>query len=121
MFIYFIFKLIFFNFLFLFHFFLFKFFFSFSFFSLSISFFIFFRFYFFINFFFFNKTHFRVSIKLKNLYSSSVQVPRPRLLARDLSFSNSASSNVLQMVYVDESIDYCDRNQREGSQGTKGR
>ena len=65
--------------------------------------------------------NFRVSLKLKGLYSNSVQVPRPRLLARDLSFNQVSLSNTIQMVYVDKSANYCDKNQKEGSQGTRGR
>ena len=57
---------------------------------------------------------FRVAMKLKDLYSKSVKVEPQRLEQRDI-------QNQLQMVYVDKSHDYCEKNNREGSTGTQGR
>jgi len=53
-------------------------------------------------------------MKLKDLYSKSVKVEPQRLEQRDI-------QNQLQMVYVDKSHDYCEKNNREGSTGTQGR
>lgn len=55
-----------------------------------------------------------VAMKLKYLYSKSVKVEPQRLEQRDI-------QNQLQMVYVDQSHDYCEKNNREGSMGTQGR
>lgn len=57
---------------------------------------------------------FRVALKLKDLYTKSVKVEPQRLEQRDI-------QNQLQMVYVDKSHDYCEKNNREGSAGTQGR
>ena len=53
-------------------------------------------------------------MKLKDLYTKSVKVEPQRLEQRDI-------QNQLQMVYVDKSHDYCEKNNREGSAGTQGR
>ena len=55
-------------------------------------------------------------MKLKDLYTKSVKVEPQRLEQRDTS-----NKNHLQMVYVDKSHDYCEKNNREGSVGTQGR
>ena len=69
-----------------------------------------------------NHFYFRVSNKLKDLYSESIQVPGPRLLARDLSINTVVRHpHAVQMVYVDQSYNFCEKNNREGSQGTRGR
>ena len=51
-------------------------------------------------------------MKLKDLYTKSVKVEPQRLEQRDI-------QNQLQMVYVDKSHDYCEKNNREGSAGTQ--
>ena len=68
------------------------------------------------------KPYFSVAEKLKKLYTDSVKVSKSRP-ERSLIVPSRArfSRNTLQMVYVDKSHDYCEKNAKEGSSGTRGR
>ena len=68
------------------------------------------------------KPYFSVAEKLKKMYTDSVKVSKSRP-ERSLIVPSRPrfSRNTLQMVYVDKSHDYCEKNAKEGSSGTRGR
>ena len=61
---------------------------------------------------------FRVAESLKNLYESSVRLPKRR---RNDESNRVERSSVVQMYYVDKSNDFCEADRRAGSAGTAGR
>ena len=68
--------------------------------------------------------YFSVAEKLKKMYTDSVKVSKSRperslIVPSRARFSRNGLS--LQMVYVDKSHDYCEKNAKEGSSGTRGR
>ena len=77
--------------------------------------------------------NFSVAEKLKELYSKSVPLPKRRternsnqhMVSRHQSPRYNPTMmiqrNPLQMVYIDKSHDYCEKDTKEGSTGTKGR
>lgn len=59
-----------------------------------------------------------VAESLKNLYESSVRLPKRR---RNDESNRVERSSVVQMYYVDKSNDFCEADRRTGSAGTAGR